>query len=127
MKRYRSLILIVLLGISMVGFSRNNDRNNNGRPGNYSNNGDRHNNNSRPGGNQNHNNGNNRPGNNSRPGNNNNNTNDRNPGWNNNNGSHNNNTGNSGKYCAEKKKNSNQCIRYENYNGGQLPNKPPKL
>ena len=104
MRRYRSLILIVLLGISMIGFSRNNDRNNN---------------NSRPGGNQNQNNGNNRPGNNSRPGNNN--TNDRNPGWNNNS------TGNSGKYCAEKKRNSNQCIRYENYNGGQLPNKPPKL
>ena len=119
MRRYRSLILIVLLGISMIGFSRDNNRNNNGRPGNYSNNG-------RPGGNQNQNNGNNRPGNNSRPGNNNNSTNDRNPGWNNN-GSHNSNTGNSGKYCVEKKKNSNQCIRYENYNGSQLPNKPPKL
>ncbi|MDR2878602.1 MAG: hypothetical protein LBV03_01630 [Fusobacteriales bacterium] len=105
MKRYRSLILIVLLGISMIGFSRNNNRNNNGRAGNYSNNGYRHNNNSRPGRNR----GNHHSGNNSRPG------------WNNNN------TGNSGKYCVEKKRNFNQCVRYENYKNGQLPSRPPKL
>ncbi|MCP1226182.1 hypothetical protein [Sebaldella sp. S0638] len=128
MKKYTSFILIVLLGISMTAFSNNSSRNNNGRPGNYSSNGNRNNNNnnnSRPGGNNNHNDRNNRPDNNSRPGNNN--TNNRNPDRNNNNNGSHNNTGNSGQYCVEKRKNSDQCIRYENYNRGELPSRPPKL
>ena len=130
MKKYRLFIMLVLLGLSITGFGQNNSRNNGQRPGNYNNNGNR-NNNSRPGGNQNRNQNdrNNRPDNNFRPGNNNhNNANDRNPGWNgNNNERYDNNAGNSGKYCVEKRKNSNQCIRYEDYNKGKLPSRPPKL
>lgn len=120
MKRYTSFILIVLLGISMTGFSRNNNRNNNERSGNYNNNGNGSYNNSRPGGNPNPN---NRP-NNPRPENNR--PDDRNPGGNYNNRS-NNNIGKQGTHCVEKRKNSDQCIKYENYNGGQLPSRPPKL
>ena len=108
--------------VSVTGFSHNNSRNNNGRPGNY-------NNNSRPDGNQNRNDRNDRPNNNQRPGNNNNNynnTNNRNPGGTNNKPQ--NHPNNQGSYCKEKRKNSNQCIRYENYNGaGKLPSRPPKL
>jgi hypothetical protein len=125
MKKYISFMLVILLGISVTAFGNNSGRNNdNRRPGNHS---DRGNNNSRPGGNHNN------SGNSSRPGNNNhNNTNDRNPGRNpggsNNDGKNNNHGNNSVKICVEKRRNSDQCIRYGNYNGGGgLPSRPPKL
>ena len=116
MKKYMSFMMVILLGLSLTAFGNSSGRNNNtGRPGNYNNNGNGNQNN-RPGGNQN-----NRPGNNNN--NNNNNSHDRNPGSNHNNGNN-----NAVRYCVEKKRNSDKCIRYENYNGGgQLPSKPPKL